>query len=32
MVRGYLHWYLGHLNRPDVHGVAGTVYDYTTTR
>ncbi len=29
MVRVYLGWYLAHLNRPDVHGVDGTVYDWT---
>ncbi|HEY0812425.1 MAG TPA: hypothetical protein VGE11_04020 [Pseudonocardia sp.] len=28
MVAAYLRWYLGHLNRPDVDGVTGTVYDY----
>ncbi len=27
-VRRYLQWYLRHLNRPDVNGVVGTVYDY----
>jgi hypothetical protein len=28
MAAAYLRWYLAHLNRPDVHGLAGTVYDY----
>jgi Pentapeptide repeats (8 copies) len=28
MVRRYLQWYLRHLNRPDVNGLVGTVYDY----
>lgn len=28
MVAAYLRWYLSHLNRPDVDGVTGTVYDY----
>lgn len=28
MVRSYLDWYRGHLNRPDASGVRGTVYDY----
>lgn len=28
MVKNYLRWYLAHLNRPDVNGVTGTVYDW----
>jgi hypothetical protein len=28
MVKHYIQWYLSHLNRPDQHGVYGTVYDY----
>ncbi len=28
-VKGYLLWYLRHLNRPDRYGLHGTVYDYT---
>lgn len=28
MVAAYVRWYLGHLNRPDRHGVTGTVYDH----
>ncbi len=28
MVGEYVRWYLRHLNRPDVQGVVGTVYDY----
>lgn len=27
-VKTHLEWYLGHLNRPDRWGLAGTVYDY----
>lgn len=29
--RRYMEWYLGHLNRPDRFGLAGTVYDYELT-
>ncbi|MCL5046013.1 MAG: hypothetical protein M1598_04375 [Actinobacteria bacterium] len=29
LVREYLTWYLGHLNRPDRWGLDGTIYDYT---
>lgn len=28
MVGAWIRWYLGHLNRPDESGVAGTVYDH----
>lgn len=28
MVGAWIRWYLGHLNRPDASGVAGTVYDH----
>lgn len=27
-VRKYMDWYLTHLNRPDHHGLFGTIYDY----
>lgn len=27
-VKKYLIWYVTHLNRPDKHGVNGTIYDY----
>lgn len=27
-IRRYLQWYLAHLNRPDVYGLTGTIYDY----
>ena len=29
--RHYMEWYLGHINRPDRLGLAGTVYDYELT-
>jgi len=28
MVKSYIQWYLGHMNRPDDNGVYATVYDY----
>lgn len=28
MVKSYIQWYLGHLNRPDGNGVYATIYDY----
>ncbi|MBI1969565.1 hypothetical protein HYS48_02625, partial [Candidatus Woesearchaeota archaeon] len=30
-VKGWMQWYLAHLNRPDHLGVYGTVYDYSVT-
>lgn len=27
-IKKYISWYISHLNRPDKHGVNGTIYDY----
>ena len=32
VVRRWMTWYFDHMNRPDVHGMTGTVYDYHVTR
>src|SRR5919109_3076873 len=31
-VRLWMTWYFDHMNRPDVHGFTGTVYDYHVSR
>jgi hypothetical protein len=31
-VKGFIKWYLSHLNYPDKHGLTGTIYDYEFRR